>query len=204
MDFSKFELSDELRAALEKEYSDSVAGLKGKNSDLIGRLDKQKQEYEASILEQTQAQEDIKVSLAEKEGDIEKYKAAVAEREEALAATKREFQEATNERIKTEALSEFSVALTDDPAGRMYMQKQFTDSIDIVDGEIKPKDVTKSLEDLKRSLVSDEVNARYIKANVGSGAGSAGSDGRGSAIPSGKQVSEMSKSEKLAYYESKM
>ena len=204
MDFSKYELSDELRAALEKDYSDSVAGLKSKNSELIEREKKLKEANEGLTLEMSTKEEDAKVQLAEKEGTVEQYKNAVAERDEKIATIQREFKEAQNKSLIESAVSEFSAGLANDPAGRMYMQKLFTDSVDVVDGQVKPKDITIDLDSLKKGLLSDEANAKYVAANVGSGTGSAGSSSSGSASASKKAYSEMSKAEKLEYYESKM
>lgn len=205
MDFDKYELSDEVKASIKADYEASIAGLKAKNADLIEREQKQRQANEELAVQMASKEEDAKVALAEKEGDIEKYKVAVAERDEVLAKTKREFQEVENGRLRDAALNDFSTSLTDDPAGRMYMQSKFAESIDIIDGQVKPKDVTKSLDELKQALVSDKANASYVKAPVGSGTGSAGSGGSGSAsTPSNKPYKEMSKEEKIDYYENKM
>ena len=201
MNFEDYDLPDEVKAKLQADYDEDIKGLKGKNADLISRLDKQKLDHEAAILEQTQAQEDAKVALAEKEGDIKKYKIALQEREDALSTVKREFQEKEDLRLTESALHEFSTVLTDDPAGRMYMQKQFSDLVQVRDGNVVPKDVTKSLDDLKAGLVSDKANLKYVKANVGSGAGSAGSNsqsGAGSAF-AGKKYSELTLEQKAEF-----
>ena len=143
MDFDKYELSDELRAQLKSDYEADVAGLKNKNAELIEREKRAKEAKdtaEASVVEMTTAAEDAKVALAEKEGDIEKYKLAVSERDEKLATVQREFKEAEAGRLLDSAVNDFSAKLADDPAGKMYMQAQFKDAISVVDGEVKPND----------------------------------------------------------------
>jgi hypothetical protein len=74
----------------------------------------------------------------------------------------------------------------------MFMQKQFKDSINVVDGVATPKDATKSIDDVKQNLISDKQFSKYIKTEVGSGAGSAGS---GSGFNSVKSLKEMTATE---------
>lgn len=205
MNFEDYDLPDEVKAKLKADYDEDVKGLKSKNSDLISRLDKQKTDHEAAILEQIQAQEDAKVALAEKEGDIEKYKIALQERDDALSTVKREFQEKENLRLTEAALHEFSAKLTPDPAGRMYMQKQFSDQIEVRDGQVVPKDVTKTLDDLKSALVSDKANADYVLVDVGTGAGSVGSKADGSALSDpNKYKAGASEKDRIKYQEQRL
>ena len=55
------------------------------------------------------------------------------------------------------------------------MEKKFSSLVSVVDGVAKPLDTTKTMEDVKAFLISDKANAECIKANVGSGLGSQGS-----------------------------
>lgn len=188
MDFTKYELSDELRATLAKDYEADVSGLKNKNTELIDREKSIKSTNEELTLKLQTQEEDAKVALAEKDGTVEQYKAAVAERDEKINSIQFEFKETENKRVLESSVNEFSSVLTKDPAHRMYMQKLFQDSVGVVDGVVKPKDPTQSLEDLKQSLVTDKANAKYIAANVGSGTGSAGSQSGSSTAKSLKQM----------------
>ena len=181
MDFSKYELSEELRATLAKDYEADISGLKSKNTDLIQREKTQKEANEALIVQMSTQEEDQKVALAEKEGTVEQYKNAIAERDQKLETVTREFQETENKRLIDSSISDFSSSLADDPAGKMYMQSLYGNSIEIKDGVVVSKDATKTVEDLRQSFISDKANAKYIRANVGSGTGSAGSTGSGSA-----------------------
>lgn len=174
MDFSKYGLDDEVVKTIEKDYEADIAGLKAKNSDLIDREKKLKETNEALTLEMSTKEEDAKVALAEKEGTVEQYKNAVAERDQKIETIQREFKETENARILDGAVNEFSTVIADNPAAKLYMQKQFKDSVEVVDGVLKPKDATMDIEKLKQSLVSDEANAQYIKAPVGSGGGPLG------------------------------
>lgn len=176
MDFSKYGLTDEQVSSLTTDYELDIKGLKAKNSDLIEREKAQKEANEALAIEMATKEEDAKVALAEKDGTVEQYKNAVAERDAKLETVQREFKETESKRVLESAVNDFSSVLADDPAGRMFMQKQFQDAVSVVDGVIKPIDPTKSIEDLKQSLVTDKSFAKYIKTDVGSGAGSVGSN----------------------------
>ena len=205
MDFSKYELSDELRATLETDYSADVNGLKAKNTELIEREKQAKESADKVTLDMTTAEENAKVALAEKDNNVEQYKKAVAERDEKIKSIQFEFQETENKRLLEGAVNDFSSGLADDPAGKMYMQSLFNNSVEVKDGVVVSRDVTKSMEDLKQSLVTDKANAKYIRADVGSGTGSAGSNGGdGSANTfKGKKMQDMTMTEKVAYLESK-
>lgn len=182
MNLDEFELDAEVKEKILALHEADVTGLKAKNSELIEREKGAKSSLEQYQLEQTQAAEDAKVALAEKEGDIEKYKAAVQERDDAMNALKHDILERDNKIVMDGALAEFSNKLSDDPAARSYMQQKFRESVDIVDGQLKPKDVTKDINALTESILNDPAHKAYVKANVGSGAGSAGSTGAGSAF----------------------
>ena len=154
-----------------------VLGLKNKRDDLIQRERLAKEKVESLTVEIATIEEDKKVALAEKDNDVAKYKLAVEERDDKIKAVQLEFTEANNKRLLEGAVNDFSTSLVDDPAGRMYMQSLFKDSVEVKDGVVVSKDITKTVDDLKQSLISDKSNAGYIKAGVGSGVGSAGSDG---------------------------
>lgn len=196
MDFDKYELSDELRATLKSDYESDISGLKSKNAELIEREKLAKENSEKLTLDMATAEENAKVALAEKDNNVEQYKLAVAERDEKIKSIQFEFQETENKRVLESAVNDFSTTLADDPAGRMYMQSQFSSMVEVKDGQVVSKDVTRSLEEVKQSLVSDKANASYIKANVGSGAGSAGSKSSGSAANKNKTYSELTLSER--------
>ena len=196
-DLDSFGLTDEVKEKIKSAYEADVAGLKNKNAELVERERKAKEASEASHkaeLEATEAQEQAKIALAEKSGDIEKYKAAVAESEGKIKALKLEFQEKENQRIVGDAVHEFSRNVSDDPAAQVYMKGIFQEAVEVVEGKLRPKDVTLSMEQLTQKLVADESHKKYIKADVGSGAGSAGSDGENSF--EGKKFSDMTLTEK--------
>ncbi len=181
LDFTSYGLDEDMLKKIQADYEKDVEGLKNKNNELIEREKTAKSSLEEFQIKATEEAENAKVALAEKEGDIEKYKAAVSERDEALGSIKREFQEKENSRIVLENEVKFASNIVDDPAAQTYMKGLFRDSVEVVEGQLRPKDVSLSLDQLTNNLVSDEANSRYIKANVGSGAGSAGSTGGGSA-----------------------
>jgi hypothetical protein len=165
-----------------------VLGLKNKNNDLIKRESDAKESVEKLTLEIATTEENNKVALAEKDNDVAKYKLAVEERDEKIKTVQLEFKETNNKRLLESAVNDFSSVLADDPAGRMYMQSQFNGLVEVKDGVVVPKDVTTKLEDLKQSLITDKANAKYIKANVGSGTGSVGSENGFSSVKSLKDM----------------
>lgn len=205
MDFTKYGLEGEQLAQAQADYTADVNGLKAKNSDLIEREKVAKGELESSKLETEQYKHDQAKALAEKDGSIADYKLALDNEKEQMTLLKHGFQESENKRLLESSVNDFSTVLADDPAGRMYMQSQFNGMVEVKDGLVVPKDTTKTLEDLKQSLVTDKANAKYIRASVGSGAGSAGSESSGGAASTGsnKAFKDKSMAEKVAYLESK-
>ena len=177
MNFNDYDLSGELRAKLTTDYDANISGLKAKNSDLINREATAKQNLETSKVEFEQGKHDLAKELAEKNDSMADYKAALDNEKEQMTLLKHSFQEANDSRTLSDAVTNFSSGLIDDPAGRMYMQSIFKDSVEVKDGVIVSKDTTKTLQELTQSLVTDKANAKYIKAAVGSGGGSIGSDG---------------------------
>jgi len=205
MDFTKYGLEGEQLAQAQKDYDADVLGLKNKNTELIDREKVAKDSVEAMTLQISITEENNKVALAEKDGTVEQYKSAIAERDEKIKSINFEFQETNNKRLIETSVNDFSTALADDPAGRMYMQSQFSGLIEVKDGAVVSRDVTKTVDEVKQSLVSDEANARYIKAVVGSGGGAAGSESSGGSagIGANKPFKDKSMAEKVAYLEQK-
>ena len=177
MNFDNYELSDELRATLKKDYDADVLGLKNKNTDLIAREATAKSDLEQSRVDAEQLKHDTAKELATEKGSVADFKLALDNEKEAMTLLKLSFQEEKDGRTLSDAVANFSIVLVDDPAGRMYMQSLFSGAVEVKDGNLVSKDSSKSLEDLKQSLVSDKANAKYIKATVGSGADSRGSNG---------------------------
>ena len=176
MDLSKYGLEGEMLAKATADYEADILGLKSKNTELIGKEQKLKSEMEALAIENATKIEDAKLeALAAQNGTIEQYQAQLKEKDDNLAIVKQEFKQAEEGRIMSDKLSEFSSKLADDAAGRMYMQSLFKDSVEFVDGQLRAKDQTSTIEQVAEALISDKANARYIATNVGSGAGSVGS-----------------------------
>jgi hypothetical protein len=177
MKFEDYGLEGEMLAKAQKDYDADILGLKNKNADLIKRESESKESVEKLTMEIATTEENNKVALAEKDNDVAKYKLAVEERDDKIKTVLLEFKETNDKRLLEGAVNDFSIVLADDPAGRMYMQSQFNSLVEVKDGVVVPKDVTTKLEDLKQSLITDKLNAKYIKAKVGSGLGSQGSQG---------------------------
>lgn len=199
MDLDSFGLDEETKASILEKHSEAldseVKGLKAKVSDLIGRIGKAKSAHEEELIAQTQAVEDAKVAAAEKEGDIAKYKQAAQDREDALNSLKEDFAATKNEYAFAQAKDKFIPKVSDDPAARLYMEQVLKDQIVIADGQVKPKDESLDFEKLVSNIVTDEKYSPYMKANVGSGAGSAGSTGASTS----KKFSDMTATEKAIF-----
>ena len=197
--------SDGAAAEIISRHAENVTGLKNKNAELITRDSDSKTNLETYKVEAEREKHEAAKALAEKNGNIEDYKIALQNEKDAMINLEATFQQEKEGRILGDALNEFSSALADDPAGKMYMQSLFNNSVEVKDGVVVSKDATKTMEDLKQSLVSDKANAKYIRADVGSGTGSAGSKGGdGSANTyKGKSMKDMSMAEKVDYLESK-
>lgn len=197
MNFDDYGLDDEVKAKIAADYEADIKGLKSKNYELIEREKSLKADVEKVQLDAAAKEEDAKVALAEKDGDIEKYKVAVAEREERMKQVEQDFIEKDKARVLDMAANDFvSSNVADDPAAKKYMESVFRDGVDVVDGKLKPKDVTKTIEDLTMSIVQDNAYANYIKVDVGSGANSVGST---STTGKAKSLSEMTATEEAIF-----
>lgn len=185
IDFNSYGLDEEQAAKLKSEitgFLDSeVSGLKNKNSELIERIGKQKAAFESAELEKAKEIEQAKVEAAEKTGDIEKYKQALADKEATLAEVKSKYEVERNETALSKVKDGFMMKIVEDPAARLYMESLLKNHVDVSEGVVKPKDPSIDLNGLVDRLISDESNAKYIKANVGSGSGSAGPQSGGAA-----------------------
>lgn len=192
MDLSGFGLDEETQNKIMEAHNASISGLKNKNSDLVEREGKHKLALEEHVLKSAEDIENAKVALAEKEGSIENYKIAVADKDEALSSLRHEFQQKENDRLINDEKSLFSKSISDDRAAQVYMIGIFEESVEVRDGKVQPKDVSMTMDSLVKGLVSDNAYASYVKAPVGSGSGSAGSNGGASS----KSFGEMTATEK--------
>lgn len=182
-----------------------VLGLKNNRDKFKGELDTAKLEYESFRVAAETEKHDAAKALAEKSGSIEDYKIALQNERDAIINLNATFEQEKNERLLESAVNDFSTVLADDPAGRMYMQSQFNGLVEVKDGVVVSRDTTKTVDEVRQSLVADKANARYIKASVGSGAGSAGSESSGGAAGTGgnKPFKDKTMAEKVAYLETK-
>ena len=176
MNFDDYELSDEVKAKIQADYDADIKGLKAKNSDLIEREKAIKDDLEKVQLDFATAEQDAKIAKAESGDNVEAYKAALAEKDALIESTNLAFAAKDNARITDMAVNEFvSSHVSADPAVRNYMEGVYRDSINVVDGKVASKDVTKDMTALKDSIIKNDAYKNYIKVEVGSGAGSAGS-----------------------------
>ena len=198
MNFDDYELPDDVKAKIQLDYDADIKGLKAKNADLIGRESAIKGELEKSQLDFATAEQDAKIALAESGDNVEAYKAALAEKDSLIESTKLEFAEKDKKRVTDMAVNDFvSSHVSSDPAARKYMESVYRDSINVVDGEAKPIDVSKTgVKELTQSIVMNDAYKNYIKQDVGSGAGSAGST---STNGQAKTLSQMTATEEAVF-----
>lgn len=176
MVFEGLGLDDEMLAKVQAAHDEDVKGLKSKNSDLIESNKTLKADAEKIALDAAMTKENAKVALAEKENDVEQYKAAIAERDENMKKVEQEFIEKDKARVLDMAVNEFIASKVDnDPAAKKYMESVYREQLDVVNGELVSKDVTKSVTEITQAIVQDDAYSKYIKSDVGSGAGAAGS-----------------------------
>lgn len=187
--------SDTASADIIARVAAHVLGLKNKNNDLLGREIALKADIEQSKLDTEQEKHNLAKELATEKGSVADFKLALDAEKEAMTLLKLSFQEEKDGRTLSDAVNDFSTGLVDDPAGKMYMQSLFKNSVEVKDGLIASKDATKTIEELKLSLVTDKANAKYIKAGVGSGLGSQGSQGGFNTV---KSLKEMTATEEAA------
>jgi len=198
MNFDDYELSDEIKAKIQADYDADIKGLKDKNSELIERNSTIKAENEKIQLDMATIAKDAEIAAAEVSNNVEAYKKALAEKDDLVESTRLEFAEKDNARVIDIAVSEFTSShVSADPAARKYMESVYRESITAVDGEVKPKDVTKAtIKELTQSIVMNDDYKNYIRQDVGSGAGSAGST---STNGQAKSLSQMTATEEAIF-----
>lgn len=211
----KIDLNDpEMKADLEARIAAEVEGLKNKNSELLGKNKKLKEELDAA----TGSVEEMKEELEElrRSGGNETVEAAVAkairDKEREITKLKKDLEEKDNvlkgkdsmlrTTLVTNGLNE---ALTKSGVQGPYLEAaraliQQGQKIEIEEGDAGPvvKVGDKALGDFVSEWVQGEHGKHFVVAgdNGGGGSQGGGSGGRGSA---GKKRSEMTREEKAAY-----
>lgn len=197
MNFDDYELSDDIKAKIVADYEKDVKGLKAKNAEVILREQAAKEELQKAQLNMATVEQDAKIALAESGNNVEAYKTALAEKDALIEATKLEFIEKDKKRVTDMAVNDFLASkVSSDPAARAYMEMVFRSSIDVIEGEAKPKDVTKDMSALLESITKNEAYKPYIKVKIGSGGSSAGST---STAAAGKSLSQMTATEEAMF-----
>lgn len=198
MDLSSLGLDEDTQSKVLELHESEVKGLKSKVSELLSKnsghklIQEELEAFKAESIKAAEEHENAKLALIEKDGTVEQYKNAMAEKDERINTLQREFQEKESARLIAEVTNDFSKQVCEDEASQLLMTSLFKDSLEVRDGEVRPKDVTMTNEQLVDTLVKDQKYSRYIKANVGSGSGSTGS-ANGS---TGKAFKDMSLTEK--------
>ena len=177
LDLSGTDLTEEQKAVVmglhTADIELEVTGLKNKNNELIQR---EKDAKTAGI----EAEEAAKVAAAEASGDLKAYKKALDDQKAALEKSELANTELTNKGLKADQAAAFMPKISDDPAAQAYMLNKFNESYDIKDGVATPNDVTLTMSQMQENLLKDSAHASYVKADVGSGGGSAATNSNGS------------------------
>ena len=139
-------------AKAKSDYDKDILGLKNKNADLITRESEAKSNLETYKVEAEKEKHETAKALAEKNGSIEDYKVALQNEKDAMVNLEATFQQERDNRVLGDAVSDFSGVIADDPAAKQYMQAQFSSLVEVKDGQVVPKDTTKTIDDLKQSL----------------------------------------------------
>ena len=204
MVFDGLGLDDEMLAKVQAAHDADVKGLKAKNSDLIEQNKTIKADSEKTALESAQAVEDAKLLLSEKEGDIASFKAQQEASKTAIETIKQEFADKEKARAEADQALKLDMSVKEfvlgtsvgDIGSNLALEKAYRDSIQVIDGEIVPVDATKNMKEITQAIVQDDAYAKYVKADVGSGASAAGST---STSGQAKPLSQMTATEEAMF-----
>lgn len=204
MVFDGLGLDEETLAKVQAAHDADIKGLKAKNSDLIEQNKTIKADSEKTALEAAQSVEDAKLALAEREGDITSFKAQQEASKNAIESLKQEFADKEQARAEEERKLKLDMNVKEfvlqnsagDIGSNLALEKAYRESIQVVDGEIVPVDAAKNIKEITQAIVQDDAYSKYVKLDVGSGAGAAGSN---STSGQAKSLSDMNATEEAQF-----
>lgn len=206
--------SGEGKALIDGIVEKATDGLKNKNSELIGKLKKQKEEKDeiSSRLDELELKSiEGDNDKAKKEGDIEKQiQIALAKKEKELKTLKDQLDE-SNEKLNkshkvlhskiineglSNSLIENNVAKQHYKAVSALLKSEYNIEISDNDGDLKPVVDGVSLNEIVKKWSQGDTGRQYVAAPNNNGGGAKGSSGNANG---GIDPSKMTAKEKLAY-----
>ena len=179
-DLKDYVPEDKLEAA-QAAYDADIAGLKNKITEKTQIETKLKADNaELSLQVETAGQKAV-VAEAEKNGTGLDLKAAQDKLLSMEADHKTQLDGITadnllkdNQRSIESSTNEFLKSFVQTPESQLYMKTKFQDSVEVVDGALKPKDASMTMEQLEQSFITGKDYAHNVIANIGSGGNALG------------------------------
>ena len=173
---------DKLEAA-QAAYDLDIAGLKNKITEKTQLETKLKSDISELSLKAETAEQRAVVAEAEKSGtgaDLLAAQNKLIEIEDGqkaqLELISAENLQKDNQRSIENSTSEFLKSFVQTPETQLYMKTKFQESVEVVDGVLKPKDAAQTMEQLEQSFITGKDYAHNVIANVGSGANAHGAN----------------------------
>tara|TARA_R110000850_G_scaffold202052_1_gene328100 strand:- start:1314 stop:1913 length:600 start_codon:yes stop_codon:yes gene_type:complete len=175
-DLSKYVEADKLAEA-QAAYDADVDGLKANKSLILA---------ENIELKKVVAARDLAIATAEQEAEV--LRAEKGDSGADLLLAQQNLQQAKDDHASAllsinsehaikQGTNEFLKAFKADDMTQTYMSLKFNESVNFVDGALKPKDTALTMEQLQANFVKDERYAGNVVVNLGSGAGAQGGQG---------------------------
>ena len=212
MGLSKFDLSEEVTAAIKAEFAKETEGLRNKNEQLLG----EKKTIQGTIAEQAQIAEDARQAAVKAEearlkaandmdGLKSHYEAQLAEQTAAANEQAKTAREALLSRDKGSVLNQLKSLIHDDfkdlasdKLSNMLKVGYNDQQQPVTTFEHEGKVVASSVEEFKGWASEQPQFAKILKGVDSSGAGTQRSHGD-SVAPTGKSYSEMTLKEQIAH-----
>ena len=212
MDLSKFDLSEEVTAAIQAEFTKETEGLRNKNEQLLG----EKKTNQGTIAEQAQIAEDARQAAVKAEearlkaandmdGLKSHYEARLAEQTAAANEQAKTAREALLSRDKGSVLNQVKSLIHDDyrdlasdKLSNMLKVGYNDQQQPVTTFEHEGKVVASNIEEFKGWASEQPQFAKILKGVDSSGAGTQRSYGD-SVAPANKSYSEMTLKEQIAY-----
>ena len=171
---------DKLEAA-QAAYDADIKGLKDKVAEKIAIEVSLKSEISELSLKAETAEQRAVVAETEKNGtgaalkaEQDKLAAMELSHKEQLDAIAAENSLKDNQRTIDNSTNEFLKSFVQTPETQLYMKTKFQESVEIVDGVLKPKDASMTMEQLEQSFITGKDYAHNVIANIGSGGNALG------------------------------
>lgn len=190
LDFTGLEVSEEVQSKLNAQYDKDVGGVSAKNAELLGKIKTSKDQ----AAQAEKDRDDAKLAASEAAMTMAKDNEAWIKARDENAALIQSLKEKNAQQEKDFAIERDGVTLSQEisglvgkhvvpnnPAAAFYMESKYREGLEVRDGRVQPKDVSKDLKQYVQELNDDKGHATYIVGGAGSGGNAPGNQGNSNA-----------------------